>query len=515
MSPRQPQHEERPREVGIWPSSENDNAYLFHTSGTSSGLPKPVAQNHHGAVGVLPFLAQGKDEATLTITPLYHGGIADCFRAWTSQAMIWLFPARDTPITATNILKSVRCSYKATQLHKTPAVRYFSSVPFVLQMLAEDREGLQMLKTMSLVGVGGAALPEEVGNNLVAQAVNLVSRYGSAECGFLLSSHRSYATDKAWAYLRDNKFGYLSFERRDDGLSELIVNPSWPHMAKTNRDNGAYATADLFEAHADIADAWRYHSRADAQLTLMTGKKFDPEPLEAAMATHPFISEALIFGNGRLCAGVLVFPSAAAGAEVSEEVWQHVEKLNVHSQSHARISKSMVTIMPFQASTLAKSSKGTIMRRVAEKKYASYIDNAYGDSDEHTGRAIPNNAIPARVRQIVTAITGIQASSGEDEGHGIAAATGIQASLGDDEDLFSLGVDSIAAMRIRQSLQKELNIEHLPLNIVYDCGTLGKLSAFLVAIREGSHAETSDEIQEMRDLVSKYGNFGANLAVSG
>lgn len=84
----------------------------------------------------------------------------------------------------------------------TPAVKHFSSVAYVLQVLADDPVGVDMLRKMNIVGVGGAALPQSVGDMLVSKRVNLVSHFGSAECGLLLSSHRHYKSDKARQYLR-------------------------------------------------------------------------------------------------------------------------------------------------------------------------------------------------------------------------------------------------------------------------------------------------------------------------
>lgn len=63
---------------------ESSVAYIHHTSGTSSGLPKPIPQTHRAAVGVLPYLStsSGKEMvATFTTTPLYYSSIADLFRA--------------------------------------------------------------------------------------------------------------------------------------------------------------------------------------------------------------------------------------------------------------------------------------------------------------------------------------------------------------------------------------------------------------------------------------------------
>ena len=107
---------------------------------------------------------------------------------------------------------------------------YFSSVPYVLQMMEADENALEYLKAMELVGVGGAALLTEVGDRLVKKGVKLVSRFGSTECGFLMSSHRGYFVDQDWQYLRSDCAKHLRFESREDNLYELIVMPGWPHM---------------------------------------------------------------------------------------------------------------------------------------------------------------------------------------------------------------------------------------------------------------------------------------------
>lgn len=488
----------------LWLVSESDVAYLHHTSGTSSGLPKPIPQTHRAAVGVLPTLDYGHDEANFTTTPLYHGGVADCFRAWTSGAMIWLFPGADIPITACNVMKSLQCARKATAEYQTPLITYFSSVPYVLQMMAADKEGLNALKGMDLVGVGGAALPQEAGDNLVAQDIKLLSRFGSAECGFLMSSHRNYAIDKEWQYLRSNGSPLLRFEPQEHGLAELVILPTWPHMAKRNREDGSYATADLFEPHSTIPNAWRYHSRADSQLTLITGKKFDPEPLEDAIANSPLLNEVLIFGNARQYPGALLFRSPSSvnmpNKDLLEVLWPSIEKLNAESQGHTRLSRSMLVVMPNNAPGLEKSSKGTVMRAQAEKKYVLEIDTAYNDEVA----PLTNDKEPAVAAEVT------------DEGLSfivlqiIKEVTNSQDRIEEEADLFSLGVDSVACIQIRALLQSRLlhhSSTQLPLNVVYDCGTIKQLSKYLNSIRKGQKVERKDEIQLMRDLVKEYGTF--------
>ena len=496
--------QEAPSNAEIWHVAEQGIAYLHHTSGTSTGLPKPIPQSHRAAVGVLPCLDEGQSKATFTTTPLYHGGVADCFRAWTSGALIWLFPGGEVPITATNILKSLHCARHAEKTEKAATVRYLSSVPYVLQMMAADVEGLEVLKKMEIVGVGGAALPQSVGDDLVQQDVNLVSRFGSAECGFLMSSHRTYAVDKEWQYLRC-KTPHISFEPQEDGLAELVIGPLWPHMAKRNREDGSFATADLFQRHASIDCGWRYHSRSDSQLTLATGKKFDPAPLEAAISTSPLLKEALIFGNGEQSPGALLFRSQESEELTSEDllysVWPHIEKLNSESQSHTRLSKNMLVIMPKSSPGLEKSSKGTIMRGLGEKKYATEIRNAYEkDLIGTMGAArsgenqivIANQDVPVAVLKIIKEVIGSQDT------------------ISEDVDLFTYGVDSVACMRIRAMLQNRLlppKCAQLPLNIVYDCGTIKNLSQYLLTIRKGGKYEKEDELLQMNTYVSQHSAF--------
>ena len=205
------------------------------------------------------------------------------------------------------------------------------------------------MKEMDIVGVGGAALLQNVGDDLVEQGVNLVSRFGSAEYGFLMSLHRNYAKEKEWQYLRSDISLHLKFEPQE-GLAELVILSTWPHMAKTNRDECSYNTADLFALHPTIPNAWKFHSRADSQLTLITGKKFDPTPLEAAIATSPLVEDVLIFGNGQKYPGALLFRSPQSAGRTNEEftsaVWPSIEKLNAESQGHTRVPSSTLVVMP-------------------------------------------------------------------------------------------------------------------------------------------------------------------------
>ncbi|KAK8095015.1 hypothetical protein PG997_001700 [Apiospora hydei] len=484
-----------------------DVAYLRHTSGTSP--------------------------STFSTTPLYHGGLADCFRAWAAGAAAWFFPEGAAPVTGANVVKvvecaRVQCSSSSSSSSTSAAARakaevkvgYFTSVPYVLQMLSESDEGIRMLRSMDLVGVGGAALPAAVGDKLVDQNVKLVSRMGSAECGFLLSSDRDYTNDKEWQFLRPAagvvSENILAFEPRSDGLSELVARPRWPLLAKTNRADGSYATADLFVPHSSILGAWRYHSRSDAQITLANGKKFDPSPLEGAIvaASARRLRDVLVFGGGRDYPGALLFPSdgRASASEVIDAVWPSIQKLNENSPSHAGLTKAMLVIVLPEADGekgLPKSSKGTIMRRQAEEQYGDLIKKAYkaGSGSGNLQYVSDDADVPSAVAEKFAQLLGRD--------------------LNPSQDLYGQGVDSIACIQIRKAIERDLLPESsgsLPINVIYDCGTIHELvDHILRARREQSSQEDASsgrmeqgrnqeqqrdaDLALMRDLVQQNSDF--------
>lgn len=486
----------------------SDLAYLRHTSGTSSGLPKPIRQTHWGAVGVLARVPVGRPPATFSTTPLYHGGLADCFRAWASGAAVWFFPEGAAPTTAANVTRAVDHARRVGA--ETGPIAYFTAVPYVLQMLAETDDGVALLRSMALVGVGGAALPAAVGDGLVARGVRLVSRLGSAECGFLLSSARDYAVDREWQFLRPvggvvadaAEVGMLAFEPRADGLAELVAGPAWPLRAKMNREDGSYATADLFEPHPLIPGAWRYHSRADAQIALANGKKFDPAPLEGAILAGcaGVLRDVLVFGAGREAAGALLFPISAetSTAAVIESAWPGIQALNETSPSHGRLARSMLVVpSPEECNGLPKSSKGTIMRRQAEERYGDLIEKAYDNgSDQPVANHVSEEDMPAAVVSKFTQVLGRE--------------------LATDKDLYAQGVDSISCVQVRKLLERELlpqGCVPLPTNIVYDCGTIDALVDYVRELRRsGGRAVLNGhdaELQTMEGLAHQYSDFTA------
>jgi thioester reductase-like protein len=256
----------------------------------------------------------------------------------------------------------------------------------------------------------------------------------------------------------------------------------------------------LFAPHPTIPDAWIYNSRADSQLTLITGKKFDPAPLEDAVSTSPLLDDVLIFGTNRPFPGALLLRSQGASHmtdhELLDAIKPAIEKLNRDSQDHARIPQDMLVPLPHQE-PLEKSSKGTLIRRVAEARFEDIINRAYEDQDSNQTVDVTDKELPQYLKQLIQSITSQSAD------------------LTDDMDLFSYGVDSIACMQLRSRLRGLTPDcdKSLPMSVIEDCGSIERLTDYVMRRRHGeSGAIEEDEEQLMKDLVKRYGTFDEHVS---
>ena len=75
-----------------------------------------------------------------------------------------------------------------------------------------------------------------------------------------------------------------------------------------------WRTKDLFKRHPDAAkpNLWSYYGRIDDIIVLSTGQEFNPVPMEMVIQGHPLFGGALIVGQGKSRAALLVEPKPNA-----------------------------------------------------------------------------------------------------------------------------------------------------------------------------------------------------------
>lgn len=501
----QPSHEGR--------AGPEDVLVTMHTSG-SSGLPKPIHQLHRFWTASM-LSAAGRDLTAFTTTPLFHGGMSDLLRSIQAGSSIFFHPTADSGALSTSAI--------CQAITACPPISYFLSVPYILDMLFTDPEdgGRRMLASMELVSTGGAPLSQQLGDKMVQQEIKLVSRLGSSECGFLMSSWRDFKRDKAWDYLRiPDELGQsmIRFEPYDaltkEVLYELVVTKAWPTKLVANRNDGSYATSDLYCKHKSLPNAWKYHSRSDDTIVLVSGKKATTSLAEQKLKSSGLVSEAIVFGANKAILGALVFVSPQAVHEwlgfhdevkvkLLKQLQPVLAEVNAASPPHAQLAIEMVHLLPpSQAASIPRASKGTLQRGRAYQQYAELIESIYAKFEEGRSLRLDHASNSKRALTGAELITWLEKKVKDINGSDVSPGT----------DLFVAGVDSIQSARIRAAIHQNIDLggKLLIHNVVYEYPTTKLLAQHIETVRTGGERKvTTDERQRqelelMRQLVNKY-----------
>ncbi|KIV84601.1 hypothetical protein PV11_00373 [Exophiala sideris] len=466
--------------------------WIIHSSG-STGPPKPIYQTHRAALG---NYKQNMNMRGFITLPLFHAhGLSSVFRAITSIKKIYMHNA-NLPMTRQGLLHILT-------KHK---FEIFYGVPYALKLLSETQEGINALSAMKVVMFGGSACPDALGDLLTDNGVNLISHYGTTETGQLMTSSRPPG-DKAWSYVRmhEKLRPYVRFEDQGANLYELVVLDGWPSKVATNRDDGSYATKDLFEPHPTLEGAWKHSGRMDDTIVLMNGEKAIPIAMEQAVRQNRLVQEAVMFGTGKAQVGMIIIASDAAAslnqAGLLDAIWPTIAAENQPLPAYAQLVRDMIKVLP-AATTYPSTDKGTMIRQAFYRAFEKEIDEVYNQADS---KAIGTLVLtdPELRGYLRTAI------------HELAPQDD-DTSITDTTDLFSLGVDSLQSTRLRSRIIKDiqLNSNPLPQNVVFEYPTIEKLASAILSVRDSKDVATRDVTKEMEDLVSKYSVFPQHVPVA-
>ena len=140
-------------------------AVIMHSSG-STGLPKPVMLSHRA---ILTHPTQGSGYNNFNALPWYHlYGVSTSLQAMWMRKTAYLYNT-SLPLTADNLIA-------VTEAVNPDAIH---AVPYALGLLAEKQQGMSRLKSCKVVTAAGARTPDELGDRLVSEGVNLGVVFGT------------------------------------------------------------------------------------------------------------------------------------------------------------------------------------------------------------------------------------------------------------------------------------------------------------------------------------------------
>lgn len=470
------------------PQTESQHlAWIIHSSGSTS-LPKPVRISHTSALGNFKSV---NNLVSLVTLPLFHAqGIGFVFRGIMNKKPVYMYPG-ELPLTTTHLVKTLR---------EHSDIQMLLTVPYTCRLLAESDEGIALCKRLELLFSGGALCPKPIGDKLAQAGINLVSHWGSTETGQLMNSFRAKSETLEWDWLRplEGANPFVRWEPYDEanGIFELVVTEGWPAKVASNRDDGAYATSDLWERHPEYpkVNKWRYHARKDDTLVLVNGEKANPVLFEQLACESPFVQEAIVFGGEKPKLGIFVLPTDfhAVEQEVRRDVWPAIESANMKMPAHAQIDRDMIKILsPEEADRIRRTDKRNIIRGAFYKDFAPVIDACYEI-------ALPTEKVKLSREELLTFLRSEILFS---------LSLEHQNNLKDGTDLFSLGIDSLQVSRVRSAMIKkgiDTGHETIGENFVFEFPSITAMADELIRMHKGELTTQLTTEDRMQALIEKY-----------
>lgn len=374
--------------------------------------------------------------------------------------------------------------------------------PSVLEDMSHSDHARECLKGLDFVCFGGAPLAPETGDRL-RKYTKVIAVIGASEIGWIPAFVPEDEVD--WSYFEWNPAYGIDMQDTGDGLYEMVI-PRLPDgrdfqgIFHTFPDHDVYRTNDLYTRHPQNPHLWKFYGRQDDVIVLSNGEKFNPITMEVMIESHPLVSRALVVGQSRFQAALLIEPNPEL-PEMDlkvfvEEIWPIVQAANQTIAAHGRVMKSKIGFAS-KAKPFKKTPKGTTQRRAVLRDYEKEINAIYErDPEENLENSLPETlnleSITDYTRQTVARVMEVS-------------------DVPVNQDLYSAGLDSLMTMQVAKALQRgvcarkpDLHLDAITPQTVYANPTVEQLARVLYGMLKGELKAGVPRGEKIQNLVERY-----------
>ncbi|KAJ4343931.1 hypothetical protein N0V95_006533 [Ascochyta clinopodiicola] len=369
--------------------------------------------------------------------------------------------------------------------------------PSILEDISATDKGVEALGKLKTVFFGGAPLATASGDK-ICQVTQLVTVIGSTEA-LLMCTLLPSAPDE-WGYFHWSSVAGAVMEPAENGLFELVLKPrdiKYQTIFHTFPDIQEWRTKDLFKQHPSKPFLWKYSGRRDDIIVLSNGEKFNPVVTEKLIESHPWVKGALVVGQGKFQAGLLIEPewSQVGTTDPSafiDHIWPLVDEANREAPAHARIYQTKVAVAK-RDKPFVRAAKGSIIRLQTAASFKDEIEAVYNDE----GYASDPNQDSDQGSELISKIHSVF----------VRSLPAFQEDTGNEVDIFSLGVDSLDVLALTNALNKAVRGASATASIIYSNPTVKQLSEVLsqsMTKTNGQPAAPPTREEKLGAMVRKY-----------
>ncbi|KAG5654802.1 hypothetical protein H0H81_003810 [Sphagnurus paluster] len=380
-------------EEGLLPPltmAEEDLAFIFHTSGSTSGSPKLVPCSYrwvnsavHKSFQASRPLNPQRQDTTVWMGSMCH--IAQTFMLIGSLQH------------GTCVIQPTTIGFTSEELMHMVSVGGLNRLNQFAAFLANhirrsrtDAKLLSILAGLDEVLYSGLPLPRDEEEWAYANGIPLKNLFGSTECGAMLLSIGGKESQKALLRpLEGVSYAFRAIAPTLEGhqstaqLLELVIlaqSPDCPHTSLRDVD-GDFHTGDLFQE--PTPGLYVFRGRNDDWIKSENSLRCDTKAIEdnvRATCGH-LIAECVVVGTGRPSPTMFIEPAVDMDhAKIKKEIIRKTRHFHSRRYLHERItSVNMIVIVAPQ--TLPRTvTKGNIRRKAVEDAFKEQLDLIYGTS---------------------------------------------------------------------------------------------------------------------------------------
>ncbi|KAJ3570247.1 hypothetical protein NP233_g4524 [Leucocoprinus birnbaumii] len=374
----------------LLPVTEQDIAFIFHTSGSTSGSPKLVPCNYRWIMTALKKSwqvskpqNQSRQDVTVWMGSMCHIG----------QSFMLLGSLQHGSCTIQPTTISFSSEELIDMIHRCGLNRLNQFAAFLANHLRRSRTDKDLLS--ELIGLdevlySGLPLPRDEEEWAYKNGIKLRNTFGSTECGAMLLSVGGEGRDAPLLRpLAGTAYEFRSITQSTDDtkhqsnmrLLELVILKSsgdCPNDSLRHAD-GDFHTGDLFQEVAP--GSYVFRGRDDDWIKSENSLRCDTKAIEdnARATCSAFIKECIVVGSGRPSPVMFIEPAVDMDHDkLKKEILRKTRQFHSRRYLHERItSPNMIVVVPPQ--TLPRTAtKGNIRRKAVEEAFKTEIDQIFG-----------------------------------------------------------------------------------------------------------------------------------------
>ena len=390
-------------------------------------------------------------------------------------------------------------------------------LPVIIDELSKDAASVDLVASkLNHLFYTGGSLPSSSGN-MLSSRIPVYQVMGSSECAtFPLLRAENDRTSQTWNYIQVHPSVQAEFRHRFEDLYELVVvkkpdfelyQPVFLHFPELKE----YETRDLFSPHPTRPELWTHRSRIDDVIVFINGEKTNPISFEQEVSRHPEVRAALVAGQQRFEASLLVelvddtVLSSDEQAKAVERIWPSVQKANSQCPAHAKVSKSKILFVD-PSMPMPRAGKGTVQRQATWKLYSKQLDDLYNETDSNTSGIQPGRTDLANKDSLTQVV------------HELVAGVTEWKQFDDEDEFFSLGMDSLQVLRLRRELKVRFGLATITMTTVYTNPSVSLLTKEIMKAASQDHISADDSeklrLSTMAALLQNYHNNIDELAAT-